>query len=186
MSRHLPKSCLGGRVLILEGDITAQRVDVIVNAANAMLYPGGGVSGAIHHAAGPELERACESVRSEFYPEGVRTGEAVVTAGFKLPAKHVIHVVGPRWGQHGGLEAELLAACYRNALQLARELGAESIAFPAISTGIYGYPPAEAAQVAAGAIREDLGSHGHPEQVLIVLHGEPAMQIFVDNARFED
>ncbi|HER19486.1 MAG TPA: O-acetyl-ADP-ribose deacetylase [Chromatiales bacterium] len=186
MPRNPSQSCLGGRVLILEGDITAQPVDAIVNAANPMLYPGGGVSGAIHHAAGPELGRACESIRSQSHPEGVPTGEAVATPGFGLPARHVIHVVGPRWGQHGGREAELLAACYRNALRLARELGAESIAFPAISTGIYGYPPEEAARVASVAIREDLGAHEHPRQVRVVLHGESSLRTFIEHARFVD
>ena len=186
MSRVQQKTYLEGRVRVLAGDITTQPVDAIVNAANPMLYPGGGVSGAIHRAAGPELERACEFVLSQLHLKGLPTGEAVATPGFRLPAKHVIHVVGPRWGQHGGREAELLAACYQNALRLARELGAESIAFPAISTGIYGYPPEAAARVASSAIREDLDAHEHPEQVLIVLHGEPALQVFSKHARFDD
>ncbi|MEW6764808.1 MAG: O-acetyl-ADP-ribose deacetylase [Pseudomonadota bacterium] len=184
MTQALQEIFLDGRVRIIEGDITVQAVDAIVNAANPMLYPGGGVSGAIHRAAGPELATACEAVRKARYPNGVPTGEAVATPGFDLSARHVIHVVGPRWGQHGGEEAALLAACYRNALCLARELGAASIAFPAISTGIYGYPPEEAAAVASATIREDLLAHDQPLEVRIVMHGERALRLFIEHARF--
>lgn len=176
---------LDGRVHVLRGDITTQDADAIVNAANPMLYPGGGVSGAIHHAAGPELARACEAARMAGFPAGLPTGQAVATPGFELPARHVIHVVGPRWGAHCGREAELLADCYRNALRLAHELGAESIAFPAISTGIYGYPPEQAAAVAAEAIREDLRLHALPREVRIVLHGERDLRLFLEHAGFE-
>ncbi len=179
-----PHAFLDGRVRVLRGDITTQDVDAIVNAANLMLYPGGGVSGAIHHAAGPALARACEAARKAGFPEGLPTGQAVATPGFELAARHVIHVVGPRWGAHGGREAERLADCYRNALRLARELGAESIAFPAISTGIYGYPPGQAAAVASSAIREDLNLHDHPHEIRIVLHGERDLSLFLEHAKF--
>ena len=145
-------------IKIIQGDITTLAVDAIVNAANQVMLGGGGVDGAIHSAAGRELYEACLKV-PEVYP-GVRcpTGEARITPGFKLPAKFVIHTVGPvyRDGLHG--EPEKLAACYRNSLALAAENGCTSIAFPCISTGIYGYPKEEAAQIAVLEVRKFLSS----------------------------
>ncbi|WP_027897363.1 O-acetyl-ADP-ribose deacetylase [Zestomonas thermotolerans] len=136
----------------LQADITCLQVDAIVNAANESLLGGGGVDGAIHRAAGPGLLEECRRLG------GCPTGEACITAGYRLPARHVIHTVGPVWrgGRHG--EAELLAACYRNSLQLAARHGLHSLAFPCISTGIYGYPVEEAAQIAVTTVREAL--HG--------------------------
>ena len=143
-------------IKIIQGDITTLAVDAIVNAANQVMLGGGGVDGAIHDAAGPELYEACLKV-PEVRP-GVRcpTGEARITPGFKLPAKFVIHTVGPvyRDGQHG--EPEKLAACYRNSLALAAENGCTSIAFPCISTGIYGYPKEAAAQIAVREVENFL------------------------------
>lgn len=143
-------------IKIIQGDITTLAVDAIVNAANQVMLGGGGVDGAIHRAAGPELYKACLKV-PEVRP-GVRcpTGEARITPGFKLPAKFVIHTVGPvyRDGLHG--EPEKLAACYRNSLDLAAENGCKSIAFPCISTGIYGYPIEDAAKIAVREVREFL------------------------------
>ena len=143
-------------IKIIQGDITALAMDAIVNAANQVMLGGGGVDGAIHRAAGPELYEACLKV-PEVRP-GVRcpTGEARITPGFNLPAKFVIHTVGPvyRDGLHG--EPERLAACYRNSLALAAENGCKSIAFPCISTGVYGYPKEEAAQIAVREVREFL------------------------------
>jgi O-acetyl-ADP-ribose deacetylase (regulator of RNase III) len=128
-------------------DITTLAVDAIVNAANEALAPGGGVCGAIHRAAGPELARACAALG------GCPTGEARMTPGFRLPARHVIHAVGPVWRSGDAGEAEFLASAYRSSFRLAAEAGLASIAFPAISTGIYGYPLQEATGVAVGTIR---------------------------------
>ena len=136
------------RIEACKGDITRERVDAVVNAANQALAGGGGVDGAIHRAAGPaELRQACAELG------GCATGDAKATPGFGLPARWIIHAVGPRYrdGRHG--EAELLASCYRRALEVADELGARSVAFPAISTGIYGYPADEAARIAVATLR---------------------------------
>jgi len=137
----------------VQGDITTQAVDAIVNAANQGLAGGGGVDGAIHRAAGAAaLRAACQALG------GCPTGEAKATKGFNLPAQWIIHAVGPRWRGGGHGEAALLASCYRRSLVVAAELGAQSIAFPAISTGIYGYPVDEAASVAVDAIRTTLSA----------------------------
>ncbi len=135
-------------IKVVQGDITQLRVDAIVNAANSTLLGGGGVDGAIHRAAGPELKAYCEKLG------GCPTGESRITPGFKLPAKYVIHTVGPVW--HGGNsnESTLLANCYRNSLGLALKNGVKTIAFPSISTGAYGYPKEEAAKIAVSVMRE--------------------------------
>jgi O-acetyl-ADP-ribose deacetylase (regulator of RNase III) len=138
------------RIIIHQGDITALAVDAIVNAANEALAPGGGVCGAIHRGAGPELARECASLG------GCKTGDARITAGYNLAALHVIHAVGPVWRGGGQGEPGLLASCYRRALELAQRSACATIAFPAISTGIFGYPPDQAAQVAVTAVAETL------------------------------
>jgi O-acetyl-ADP-ribose deacetylase (regulator of RNase III) len=157
---------------VVRADITTLDVDVIVNAANERMLGGGGVDGAIHRAAGPQLLAACRQV-PEVRP-GVRcpTGESRLTPGFRLPARHVIHTVGPVWrgGAHG--EAELLASCYRRSLELARANGLRSIAFPAISCGVYGYPIDDAAAIAVREARAFLGAHDVLVRVVLVAFDE--------------
>ncbi|MGB8634601.1 MAG: O-acetyl-ADP-ribose deacetylase [Rhodanobacteraceae bacterium] len=159
------------QIEILETDITQLQVDAIVNAAQPSLLGGGGVDGAIHAAAGPELLAACLKL-PESEP-GVRcpTGQVRITPGFELPALHVIHTVGPVWhgGTHG--EAELLASCYRNALRLAAARHLDSIAFPAISCGVYGYPLAAAARIAVDTIRLHASEQRLPERIVLCAHG---------------
>ncbi|NNF57795.1 MAG: O-acetyl-ADP-ribose deacetylase [Rhodothermaceae bacterium] len=162
----------GPGVAVWRGDITTLGVDAIVNAANERMLGGGGVDGAIHRAAGPDLLGACKAV-SEVAP-GVRcpVGEARITPGFKLPARHIIHTVGPVW--HGGDqgEAALLASAYRSALWVAAAHELDSLAFPSISTGAYGYPVDHAAEIAVATIRAFLAGHQHPHRALLVAFGE--------------
>jgi O-acetyl-ADP-ribose deacetylase (regulator of RNase III) len=166
-----------GRIVITVGDITREAVDAIVNAANSTLLGGGGVDGAIHRAAGPDLLEACRRLRMTAYPDGLATGEAAITPGGRLPAKFVVHTVGPIHGRHRGEEARLLASCYEKSLALAAANGARSVAFPAISTGVYGYPKAEAARVARAAIERSLARHPEIDEVRIVCFSEEDARI---------
>ena len=153
----------------MKGDITTLEVDAVVNAANSSLLGGGGVDGAIHRAAGPELVEACRPLG------GCETGDAKPTPGFGLPARWVIHTVGPRWRGGGAGEAEALASCYRRSLEVADELGARTVAFPAISTGIYGYPAEEAAAIAVETLR---GATTDVEVVTLVAFDDRTLELY--------
>lgn len=155
---------------LVHGDITKQEVDAIINAANTRLAPGGGVAGAIHRAAGPHLWEECQML------QGCRTGQAKITKGYSLPARYVIHTVGPVYS--GAPEdGEMLASCYRESLRLARQHELKSVAFPAISTGAFGYPLEEAAQVALHTIVEELQHHGRPPLVRMVLFDQKSLSV---------
>jgi O-acetyl-ADP-ribose deacetylase len=159
-------------VEVVRGDITALDADAIVNAANTTLLGGGGVDGAIHREAGPELLRECRTLG------GCATGDAKITKGYKLPARYVIHVVGPVWHGGGRGEAGLLASCYRRALELAEEKSLDSIAFPAISTGIYGYPKQEAARTAVDTVREVLPQTPSVTRVIFCCFDEETANVY--------
>ena len=175
----------GPKVLSIVGDITQQKVDAVVNASNRELTSGSGVNGAIHKAGGPEIYRFCEDLRATKYPDGLAAGQSAITPGGKLTAKWIIHTVGPKYGQHEGKEAELLASCYRTALEMAESHKLESIAFPAISTGVYGYPPEEAARVASQAVRGTLQSLKSIHEIRFVFFSERELKIFKKNSVLE-
>ena len=166
------------RILIKTGDITQENVCAIVNAANSSLLGGGGVDGAIHRAGGPEILEACKKVRKEQYPDGLPTGEAVATNGGNLPAKYVIHTVGPIYHQCGESCAELLASCYKNALNVAVELGCKEVAFPAISTGVYGYPKEKAACIAYN-VAKDFIKEKNGMKITFIFHSNKDKTLFV-------
>ena len=168
------------RMVVKVGDLTREDVDAIVNAANSSLLGGGGVDGAIHRAGGPEILEACRRIRETTHPHGLPAGEVVITTAGRLAARRVIHTVGPIYGQHHGEEARLLGACYANSLRLAVEHGLATLAFPAISTGVYGYPKEEAARVAIAAIDRTLQAHGSIEEVRLVFFSEGDARIFVE------
>ena len=169
------------RIEVVKGDITKLHVDAIVNAANSSLLGGGGVDGAIHRAAGPQLVEECRRLG------GCKTGQAKLTGGYNLPAEFVIHTVGPVWRGGGPGEPELLASCYRNSLALALQNDMKSIAFPAISCGIYGYPIAEAVEVAVGETLAFLSAHNSIERIVFACFDADVYQAYRDAlARIND
>lgn len=165
------------RLRIIQGDITKQAVDAIVNAANISLLGGGGVDGAIHRGAGPRLLEECRTLG------GCTTGDAKMTGGYNLPAKHVIHTVGPIWHSGGDNEDELLAACYKSSFKLARQHGLKTIAFPSISTGVYSFPVDRASSIALREIRRELETNQYLQQVLVVCFDEHTYQTYLAAAR---
>lgn len=164
---------MNSRISVVQADITTLDVDAIVNAANSSLLGGGGVDGAIHRAAGKELLAECRMLG------GCKTGDAKITRGYKLRARHVIHTVGPVWHGGGSNERALLASCYRHSLELAREHSLASIAFPAISTGVYGFPPRQAAQIAVRTIADDLAAHDLPQRVILCMFDADATSLMI-------
>lgn len=167
-----------GRLHLVQADITRLNATAIVNAANSSLLGGGGVDGAIHGAGGPQILEECRKIRAQRYPGGLPTGEAVITTGGRLPAEYVIHTVGPVWqdGRHG--EPDLLAGCYRHSLRLAAENELNSVAFPGISTGIYGYPKEQAAAIAVREVRAFLVENEFPETVVFVAFDEASRRLY--------
>ncbi len=160
------------RVDVVRADITTLRVDAIVNAANERLLGGGGVDGAIHRAAGPSLLEECKSLG------GCKPGSAKITGGHDLPARHVIHTVGPVWRGGRAREAKLLASCYRESLLLAERHGVRTIAFPAISTGLFGYPVADAARIAVAEVARFVADHRLPHKVYLVCYHDTTYDVF--------
>ena len=181
----MTQSFLAGRVVVVIGDITKQDVEAIVNAANSTLLGGGGVDGAIHRAGGPQILKECQEIRRTSFPQGLPTGEAVITGGGNLPARFVIHTVGPIHGRDPERQAELLTACYRNSLILAGQNSLTSIAFPSISTGAFGYPKIEAAAISSRAIKELLKDDQHIQQVRLVFFAERDARVFRQYQEFE-
>jgi O-acetyl-ADP-ribose deacetylase (regulator of RNase III) len=175
---------ISGKVRVLVGDITKQHVDVIVNAANSTLLGGGGVDVAIHEAGGPKILEVCREIRRTRYPSGLPTGEVVLTTGGRLTARHVIHTVGPIRISGSQPDAAMLAQCYRNSILLAAEHGLRSIAFPAISTGAYGYPSEQAAPVVSRTIESSLIGMSVVEQVRLVFFDRGDANLFLANHKF--
>ncbi|MFF1260637.1 MULTISPECIES: O-acetyl-ADP-ribose deacetylase [unclassified Streptomyces] len=165
------------RITLVKGDITAETADAIVNAANSSLLGGGGVDGAIHRRGGPEILAECRRLRASHYGKGLATGQAVATTAGNLDAGHVIHTVGPVWSASPD-RSELLASCYRESLRVAADLGARTVAFPAISTGIYGWPLDDGARIAVRTVREAAGPP--VEEVRFVLFDDRAYAAFTE------
>jgi O-acetyl-ADP-ribose deacetylase (regulator of RNase III) len=170
-TNQLANESVSHRIAVIAGDITQQRVDAIVNAANSTLLGGGGVDGAIHRAAGPELLAECRTLG------GCATGQAKITRGCRLPAKWVIHTVGPVWGNGNHGEDELLASCYRSCFALVEQRGIKTVAFPSISTGAYGFPMERAARIAVRETKDFLEQNRSVEKVFLVCFGATALEI---------
>ena len=179
MELDVAASFLDGRVLVLIDDITRQDVSAIVNAANSTLLGGGGVDGAIHRVGGSQILKECEQIRKTKYPKGLPTGEAVITSAGNLPAKFVIHTVGPIYGRDKDHEENLLAACYRNSLLLATDKQLSSLAFPSISTGAFGYPKDKAAAISSAALKDSLAENSSIKQVRLVFFLKSDARVFL-------
>lgn len=179
------RSFLGGCVTIKVGDITQEVVDALVNAANGSLLGGGGVDGAIHRAGGRAILEDCRKIRATLFPDGLPAGGAVLTTAGKLRASHVIHTVGPVYGHGGANKVEKLAECYRNSIGIAAESGLRTVAFPAISTGVYGFPKADAAAVSSRAIEESLRSNPSIRKVRLVFFSRGDAEVFVRHQVFD-
>ncbi len=175
---------LNNRVKVKVGDITQENVDAIVNAANSTLFGGGGVDGAIHDAGGKQILEECQEIRLAKYPNGLPTGEAVITSGGNLTARFVIHTVGPIFERNNGNDAELLANCYKNSLNLAIENDLKIVAFPSISTGAFGYPKHEAAEVSSEAIKDFLTENENLREIRLVFFSESDVQNFIKHQKF--
>jgi len=171
------------KIRIVQGDITEQNTDAIVNAANSSLMGGGGVDGAIHRKGGPKILEECKRIRKNTWPDGLPTGKAVITTGGNLKARYVIHTVGPVWhgGKHG--ENELLAEAYKNSLKLAVSEGLKTIAFPSISTGAYGYPIEKASKITLKTVKEFLEKENNLNEVLLVLFSKPDLETYEKAAK---
>lgn len=186
--RHLKSEMnqefLDGLVVVKVGDLTRENVDVIVNAANSTLLGGGGVDGAIHDAGGGRILEECREIRRAEFPQGLPTGEAVITSGGNLPARFVIHTVGPIYGRNQYQDAELLANCYKNSLALAVKNNLRTISFPSISTGAYGYPKHEAAPVVSRSIKEFLTQNNFIKKINLVFFKAADAGKFIKHQEF--
>ncbi|MEM3550051.1 MAG: O-acetyl-ADP-ribose deacetylase [Candidatus Bathyarchaeia archaeon] len=171
------------KLRLVQGDITEMETDAIVNAANPSLMGGGGVDGAIHRKGGPKILEECKRIRATEWPNGLPTGKAVITTGGNLKAKYVIHTVGPIWYGGNSGEPELLADAYRNSLKLAVSKGLKTIAFPAISTGAYGYPIEKASRIAIKTVKEFLEKEDKLDEVVFVLFSKSSFEVYAEAAR---
>ena len=177
------KSCFNGRLIIETGDITKKKVDAIVNAANTSLMGGGGVDGAIHRAGGPSILNECKTIRETKYPNGLPIGEAVETRGGQLAASYIIHTVGPIWRDGSANESQLLLNAYKNSLDLAKKLKVKSIAFPAISTGVYRFPKDKAAQIVFPLLENYLNNNELPEVISLVFFDTRDGELFLQSIK---
>jgi len=171
------------RVSIVQGDVTEQNVDAVINAANSSLMGGGGVDGAIHKRGGPRILEECKMLRRMYWPNGLPTGKAAITSGGQLKARHVIHTVGPVWRGGNRGEPGELADCYSNSLALAKEKRLKSVAFPSISTGAYGYPIEAASRVALKTVKEFVEKEGWPPRVVFVLFSNRDFEVYERTAK---
>jgi len=180
----MSENFLNGKVFVAVGDITEEKTDAIVNAANSTLLGGGGVDGAIHSKGGERIYKECMKIRENEYPKGLPTGKAVITSGGNLAARFVIHTVGPIYGMNQGKDAELLADCYKNCLNLAAENNLKSLSFPSISTGAFHFPKHEAAKISSRAIKEFLEENNKIEQIRLIFFSQTDADKFLKHQDF--